>query len=313
MPVISIVIPVYNRQHLIGRALTSLQRQTFTDFEVIVVDDGSRDDPGSVVRSMNDPRMRYVRQQNAGATVARNRGAAEASAKYLTFLDSDDEAQPEWLSKMLGALERTGAEAVSCGVETVEDGPGAEVTFKDIRLPREFGPIFPNQTGMFTNGGSFVLLHERFAEIGGYDPLLRSGQHTELAFRLVPAILERGGTITAVMEPLIRVHVHAGPRIRGNPAMIYAGSSRTLDKHKALFARDPKYFANYHAVAGVNAAYLGELKAARHHLLQALRIDPRRAEHWVRAVIALVPALMRRRWAGRTTPARRADLTHVAG
>jgi glycosyltransferase involved in cell wall biosynthesis len=115
MPVrVSVVIPLYNKARYVRRALDSIAAQTFTDFEVIVVDDGSTDESASVVESYDDARFRIVRQENAGPGAARNRGATEASGEMLAFLDADDEWLPRYLEASVQLLDETGAVTVTC-------------------------------------------------------------------------------------------------------------------------------------------------------------------------------------------------------
>lgn len=97
MPAVSIVLPTYNRADVIGRALDSVHRQTFADWELIVVDDGSTDGTATLFQD-SDPRIRYVRQENRGVYAARNRGLSLAQGRYITFLDSDDEWLPHYLA-----------------------------------------------------------------------------------------------------------------------------------------------------------------------------------------------------------------------
>lgn len=87
---VSVIIPTYNRAHLIAEAIQSVLDQTFTDFEIIVVDDGSTDNTKDVVDRFTDPRIRYIYQENQWAAIARNTGIEATSGEYLTFLDSDD-------------------------------------------------------------------------------------------------------------------------------------------------------------------------------------------------------------------------------
>ncbi|MFV0411314.1 MAG: glycosyltransferase family 2 protein [Paracoccus sp. (in: a-proteobacteria)] len=103
-PVFSIVIPAYNRADRIGRALSSCFAQTFAQFEIVVVDDGSRDGTAEVVEGWGDPRIRCLRQANAGASTARNRGARAARGQYIAFLDSDDEFMPDKLERCAAAI-----------------------------------------------------------------------------------------------------------------------------------------------------------------------------------------------------------------
>ena len=93
---VSIVLPTYNRRDVLERALTSVRDQTHDDWDLIVVDDGSTDATSSLFTE-RDPRIRYVRQDNAGVYAARNRGLSLAVGRYVTFLDSDDEWLPHYL------------------------------------------------------------------------------------------------------------------------------------------------------------------------------------------------------------------------
>jgi glycosyltransferase involved in cell wall biosynthesis len=100
----SVVIPVYNRSHLIRRTLRSVLAQNFQNFEIIVVDDGSNDNLYDSVAGMDDDRIIYIRQPNRGASAARNRGVDEARGAYVAFLDSDDRFLPHHLETAANAL-----------------------------------------------------------------------------------------------------------------------------------------------------------------------------------------------------------------
>lgn len=112
-PAVSIVVPLYNKEEFIARALRSVFNQTFEDYEIIVVDDGSTDGSMEVVAGFPDPRLRIVRQANAGPGAARNRGAGESSAEIVAFLDADDELLPDFLSTNLLNLKSNSGCAMS--------------------------------------------------------------------------------------------------------------------------------------------------------------------------------------------------------
>jgi glycosyltransferase involved in cell wall biosynthesis len=103
-PLFSIIVPVYNRSDLIMRALDSVFAQTLQDFEIIVVDDGSRDDIAASMERVNDERVTFVRQDNAGASVARNTGIDHAAGRFVAFLDSDDAFLSHHLKTLMDLL-----------------------------------------------------------------------------------------------------------------------------------------------------------------------------------------------------------------
>lgn len=114
-PCVSVVVPLFNKVAYVERALDSIAAQTFSDYEVIVVDDGSTDGSGARVRSRGDERVRYLRQKNAGPGAARNRGLSEARGDYIAFLDADDEWHPDYLARSVALLDRFGVSSVSSG------------------------------------------------------------------------------------------------------------------------------------------------------------------------------------------------------
>ncbi len=106
-PFVSVVIPVYNRAAVLGEALRSVLAQSERDLEIVVVDDGSTDDPKAVADALGDPRIRFVRQDNRGGGAARNTGVREAQGRFIAFLDSDDAFLPDHLATMRRLLEGT--------------------------------------------------------------------------------------------------------------------------------------------------------------------------------------------------------------
>ncbi len=106
-PIVSVVLPTYNRAPLLGRAIRSVLGQSYTNFELLVIDDGSTDETSNVVAGFRDRRIRYISlPHNTGAGAARNVGIRMATGKFLAFQDSDDEWLPSKLAKQMSAFER---------------------------------------------------------------------------------------------------------------------------------------------------------------------------------------------------------------
>lgn len=120
----SIIIPLYNKALYVRRALDSIAAQTFSDFEVIVVDDGSTDEGASIVASYPDTRFRLIKQSNAGPGAARNNGIAQAQGEFIASLDADDEWLPTYLEESLRLLEGFNDEVASISSGYIESPSG---------------------------------------------------------------------------------------------------------------------------------------------------------------------------------------------
>lgn len=119
-PAISVIVPVYNVCDHVLACLQSIQRQTWTDFEVIVVDDGSTDSSGELVAQFceADPRFHVISQQNRGLSGARNTGLDVARADVISFVDSDDRIAPQFLERLYLALQDSGSDWISCAMKS---------------------------------------------------------------------------------------------------------------------------------------------------------------------------------------------------
>lgn len=103
---ISIVIPLYNKEGQIADTLRSVFAQTYTDYEVVIINDGSTDSSVAAVERISDPRVRLIHQQNAGVSAARNRGIAEARGEYIALLDADDKWKPDYLATIARLIDK---------------------------------------------------------------------------------------------------------------------------------------------------------------------------------------------------------------
>lgn len=140
---ISVIIPLYNKATSIARVLDCVLAQTYQDFEVVVVDDGSTDDGVAIVKSYTDSRIRLICRENAGVSAARNRGIAEAQGEYVAFLDADD----EWASDYLRIQNILSSEFAECDVFATNymmkysNGDVTSAQIKKIRFAGEAGVL----------------------------------------------------------------------------------------------------------------------------------------------------------------------------
>ncbi len=291
-PAVSVVLPTFDRAALLPRAIHSMLGQSYADFELIVVDDGSTDGTAAVVDGLDDPRVVYLRRDHRGRSAARNAGARRARGEILTFLDSDDEAEPGWLGRLAAAFTEPGVGVVFSGLTEIgPDGESRELP------PHDMGPLFDHQAGLLL-AGAFAVRRELFAAIGGYDEMLHHAENTELGLRLLPYCQAHDRKVAAIAEPLVRYYKPAPPVGEAAFERRLAAAKRCLELHGGTFRRkDPGGYASYCSVAGVNAARLGRMREARGHFGRAVRNCPRRWRHLGRWLLTLAPPLARRVWA----------------
>jgi glycosyltransferase involved in cell wall biosynthesis len=234
---IGIVVPAYNAAPWIGDAIASVIAQKFRDWRMVVVDDGSTDPTGDVVGSFGDPRVRLVRQPNAGVSIARNRGLAELCRESpdapvgggtvvhlplplpdagkrdaLLFLDADDRLAPDALSRLVTALDRAPDAVAAAGAFAFEGLP-------DVRDPPS-GDLLERLLvrNLFANGGHLLLRCSDVLAAGGFCPGLAFGEDWEFWIRLAL----RGTFATAPeRRPVLYVRQHqqgAYRRLATDPA-----------------------------------------------------------------------------------------------
>lgn len=204
-PLVSAIIPTYNRAAMTLRATRSALAQTRQDVEVVIVDDGSTDGTEPLLADelggLIGDRVRYVRQANAGVSAARNRAVAESQGEFIAFLDSDDEWLPEKTERQLEAFERWS----DCGMVvcdfTIVDLDGNPTSVEHRREQYGAGghvlerlllrPILVPSTAM--------LRRSVWDAVGGFDPELRTAEDIDLQLRIAAEY-----SIGLVEEPLVR-------------------------------------------------------------------------------------------------------------
>jgi glycosyltransferase involved in cell wall biosynthesis len=207
MAQISVITPTYNRAHLLGRAVQSVLGQTFRDFELIVVDDGSTDNTQEVVANMGDERLRYIRhERNRGASAARNTGIRAARGAYIAFQDSDDEWMPDKLEKQIRAFENASSAlgVVYTGFWRIEGDKRTYIPSSQIE-PKDGNVHSVLLKTNFIAPPEVLIKRECFEKAGMFDEELHMLEDWELWIRL-----SKYYQFKCLNEPLVRSYYTSG-------------------------------------------------------------------------------------------------------
>jgi glycosyltransferase involved in cell wall biosynthesis len=244
-PLFSVIIPTYDRLELLTKAIESVTKQSFSDFEVIVVDDGSTDGTQQWL-SENEPRLRGVRQSNKGPGSARNAGAQIANGKYLAFFDSDDLWFPWTLEIFSRAIETSGAPGIVAGrwVEFVDETELLQVAEEDYTA-RVFDDFLgSSRESLAIGSGTFVVKSVAFQAVAfleerlnleDHDLMLQLGTHPGFVQITSPATVawrRHRSSETANLERSVR---GAARLVAREKAGAYPGGrARAKQRHEIL-------------------------------------------------------------------------------
>jgi glycosyltransferase involved in cell wall biosynthesis len=277
-PVFSVVVPTHNRAHLVGRAIQSVLNQTFTDFELIVVDDASRDNTGGVVAAIADHRLSYVRlDKNLGVAGARNRGVLQARGQFVIFLDDDDESYPDLLAATFHAFESAG-ETVGfgwSGIRRVQDTPEGELILDERQWPDNVRESQPWIYLLVGTGFGLTIRRSCFDGVGFFDESLSSFEDTDLLIRL-----ENRFDFLVVPGIHIKVHSHAGEQLTDITAKRVLSLEHVVRKNgEILQKKTPSWIRANYSVA--RSYYrLGQKDKGRLTFLRMLRQKPLQLLVW---------------------------------
>ncbi|TFV97264.1 glycosyltransferase family 2 protein [Algoriphagus kandeliae] len=272
-PKISVIIPFFNSEKNLERAVNSVISQSFTDWELILVDDGSSDNSGKIAKSfLEDFRISYFFQENSGVSVARNLGASKANGYWLIFLDSDDELDSSLFFELIQSTSEN-IHVVLWGFNWVFQN-GKSKTF--IRKGEKY---IPNLSG------SFAFKRVVFLTLGGFDESLNFGENTELFHRISLSNL-------IIKELAIIGFTYHDSNNGGSKNLQNSIDSNLiiLEKHKETLSNHTKHL--YHQVIGVNQLRFRRYKEARKNLWIAYTYKPFKLSTLVRFFISLFPFLV---------------------
>ena len=180
----SVVIPAYNRANIIKRTIDSVLSQTFKDYEIIIIDDGSSDNLKEICDNYNNTKIKYIYQENAGSNPARNNGIKNSCGTFISFLDSDDAWDCEYLSEVYKKFkndEQVGAVWVKHLKIYL---PGGKKKFKKCKKLRGYVYKEVLKQGFLVNSSSITARRSLLNDIGGWDNNLKACQDDDICFRL---------------------------------------------------------------------------------------------------------------------------------
>ena len=254
MPDVSVVIPSYNHAGYIAAAIQSVLKQTYADFELIVVDDGSVDDSLEVISGFTDPRMRVITQKNQGAHSAINRGLQESSGRYLAILNSDDAYHPQRLEKAIRVLEedpsigllgtfievvdhQSNHLGVKHGYQDFEPWP-IEIVERSFRAGSDLRAALLTEN-YFATTSNYIFGHDWYERVGEFRPL-RYAHDWDFALRMA-----RLARLELLPEPLMRYRVHPKNTIRENQAAMIFEICWCLAVHLPSHFSDEHFFREH--------------------------------------------------------------------
>lgn len=288
-PLVSVVIPAFNSASTIGRAVRSVVDQTFTDWELIVVDDGSSDDLRTALEEFGNI-VNLVRQANKGAGAARNFGASLARGEYLAFLDADDYWHPEKLQLQVDAL-RSHPDIALCGTGHRRSKSGTvQIKCEDPLLRqikpkviRDFGSFFGNP---YLGTPGVMMRLGIFRSLGGFRTDIRAAEDVDLWLRAA-----FHGGVVFIPAPLFTVVTSSNSLTARLQDGTYRDNLRVIDDFCLSW---PEFSSNHARLVrrtksailrnwGADAYIRGELDLARGVLFKSVVTDPTMSNLWMLA------------------------------
>ena len=268
MPKVSIIIPAYNVAPYIGETLDSVFAQTFADYELIVINDGSPDTAD--LERMLGPyidRLNYIKQENRGASAARNAGLRAARGEFVAFLDADDLWLPNYLEEQIRFLRERDCDLACADAEVFSDASHEEQTYMES-LVADASPtgevtflgLLSAEQNLITSG--VVVRRELLLEVGLFDETLRNAQDFDLWLRLA-----RHGTRMAYQRQTLLRYRSRTTGLSGDEVNVHRRELRVLEKVERDYDFSPVERAKVSAVIERRRAIL-EFELGKLYLAQ---------------------------------------------
>ena len=299
MPNVSVIMSVYNGEKFISEAIKSILNQTLTDFEVIVINDGSTDSTPEILKHFCDRRLRIIEQSNKGLTMSLNRGIRAARGEFIARMDADDLSEPTRLARELEVLDGDTSLAVVGSWYTVIDNLGREIA----RCRRPGNMLwFTRMVGRVNPlcHGSVMMRRRAIEAVGLYEERIPYAQDYDLWLRM----FSRGFRFQVIPEYLYRYRFSPESVAKAHMQMVYAGAIKETHRNaKALSASlrsvqelrlsDKQKDALFHYRVGMWKLNDGDLHNARQEFLKSIRVNPADPRPWYGAAVSFLPRKVR--------------------
>ncbi|MBK1871747.1 glycosyltransferase [Marinobacter sp. 1-3A] len=246
---VSVIVPVYNREKLVTETVASILGQTYRPIEIILINDGSTDSSLNVMQTLQQQHpslVRIIDQENQGQTISRNQGIAAANGKYIAFLDSDDLWVPDKLELQIPLFDE-GVGLVYGGVELINES--GETTGLDPCDPQIQGSIFPQLlVKNRMTGGSVVVLREALDKVGMFDPEFSAAENWDLWLRICKKY-----EVRLVNKPVVKYRLHQS-NMSKDIILMQDAKRQIIEKHCDRHSSD-KLVARYSKLAEADLFY----------------------------------------------------------
>ncbi|WP_309499584.1 glycosyltransferase [Sulfurovum sp.] len=269
-PIVSVILPTYNRADIIERSIRSVLQQTFTNFELLIVDDASIDNTDIVVKNIEDPRIKYIKcVENKGANAARNIGIQVAQCDYIAFQDSDDEWYIDKLEKQIKIMQNSlsSVGVVYSGYWRVEDNKKTYIPTKSTaQLEGDISSELLKQN--FIGTPTMLIRKECFKKVGTFDEKLPRFQDWELAIRL-----SKHYHFKYINEATMNAYIQTDSLTSNQQAQLIA-YKMIFEKYYNDFSKDKKLLIRSHENLGIQSYLNGNDKEGKYYLWKAYKVNP---------------------------------------
>ncbi|NCD01144.1 glycosyltransferase family 2 protein [bacterium] len=277
-PLISVIIPTYNRAHFLPRAINSVLNQTYKNFELIIVDDGSTDETRKIIKKFlkKDLRIKYIYQKNSGGpSKPKNTGIQICKGEYIAFLDSDDEWFANKLEKQIKKYIKNnknnnigivGCGAIRINTKNKKTKKVIPPRYVKIKSSKVLNKTIPHSCS------SVMIKKSVFKKIGLFDNNIKTADDYEIYIRI-----SRRYNFLFIREPLFNYYIHEDNISKPNSEIDeekIKEKQQIIKKHKKIFSKYPRAYSNEFKKIGTFKMLTKDYKNAKKYFIKSIKINP---------------------------------------